>query len=147
MSEEVNGRPFDPKQDMKSYTGTKTLKGWKTTKGWYNDYQGWKIPEDQDPNEEIYLVEYPVEEDTIPNHPDHEGYISMSPKTVFEKYYSESGTYIDRLKNEHNDLSEKINKLRNALVEKLVPDNQREILTSQLEAMTVYLDILAKRLS
>lgn len=76
---------------MKQYTGTKTVKAKITTRGEYVAYQGWELPAHGDPNEEIYMVEYAVEHDTKPNHPNHEGYLTMSPKTVFEKYYRENG--------------------------------------------------------
>lgn len=77
-------------EKMKTYRGTKTLKATLMTRGEYCKYRGWDVPKGENPDEEIYLVEYPVEVDTVPNHPDHEGYISMSPKTVFNNYYRRS---------------------------------------------------------
>jgi len=74
---------------MKTYIGTKVIKAQPMTKQAYCDYRGWKVPENEDPTEEIYLVEYPEDPTSTPNHPDHKGYISMSPKTVFEKAYKE----------------------------------------------------------
>lgn len=47
------------------------------TRGDYNTYRGWTIPEDENPNDEGYLVEYEG------------GYQSWSPKDVFEKDYRE----------------------------------------------------------
>lgn len=43
--------------------------------GDYNIYRGWKIPENENPNDEGYLVKYP------------DGYESWSPKKVFEEAY------------------------------------------------------------
>lgn len=57
------------------------------TLGSYNDYRGWAIPPDEDPTREGYLVEYEPDPNSKPNHPDHAGYISWSPKEVFEKAY------------------------------------------------------------
>lgn len=59
------------------------------TLGDYNIHQGWKLPADQNPNDEGYLVEYI--DGGKANHPDHKGYISWSPKDVFEAAYKPNG--------------------------------------------------------
>ena len=76
---------------MESYIGTKQIKGRPMTRAEYNTYRGWELPADEDGTEEVYLVEYPVDVNSKPNHPDHEGYITMSPKHVFDEAYKESG--------------------------------------------------------
>ena len=53
----------------------------------YNDYRGWDMPKDEDGDKLVYLVEYAVDKNSTPNHPNHEGYISMSPKHVFDEAY------------------------------------------------------------
>lgn len=53
----------------------------------YNKYRGWELPEDEDGADEGYLVEYLDGGET--NHPGHAGYISWSPKKVFEDGYTE----------------------------------------------------------
>ena len=63
------------------------------TLGDYNDYRGWPIPDDEDESTCGYLVEYLDGGD--PNHPKHSGYISWSPKTVFEKAYRECSDDLD----------------------------------------------------
>lgn len=73
---------------MKKYIGVKELKAREMTRGDYNLYQGWIIPEDENPEEEGFLVEYL--KGGVPNHPDHKGYISWSPKNVFEEAYRET---------------------------------------------------------
>ena len=132
---------------MKTYTGTKTLKATPMTKAEYNEYRGWTMPEVEDPTEKVYLVEYPPEEDTVPNHPAHQGYISMSPANVFEKYYTPSETYLDRLRIEDSELTIKMEKLSDALANDTVPENQREILGKQLDAMSAYSQILTVRIA
>lgn len=67
------------------YVGTKYLKAWPMDRGQYNTYRGWQTPEGEIPEDEGYLVEY--EKGGAPNHPDHKGYISWSPKDVFEATY------------------------------------------------------------
>ena len=45
------------------------------TRGAYNQYRGWKIPKNENPEDQGYLVEY------------EDGYESWSPKDVFERCY------------------------------------------------------------
>ena len=73
----------------KLHIGTKLLLATAMTLGDYNKHQGWTIPEDQDPRDEGFLVEYL--DGGKSNHPDHEGYISWSPLDVFNKSYKTSG--------------------------------------------------------
>lgn len=61
---------FGPK-----YFGSKTIQATPKTLGEYNALIGWTIPGDEDPNREGYLVKY------------EDGYISWSPKEVFEAAY------------------------------------------------------------
>ncbi len=70
---------------MQGYYGTKRLKAIAMTRGAYNDYRGWIIPPDEDPEDGGYLVEY--QDGGKPNDSRHEGYISWSPKDVFESAY------------------------------------------------------------
>lgn len=55
------------------------------TRGEYNAYRGWTIPADENPADEGYLVEY--QDGGKPNMPKHAGYVSWSPKDVFEAAY------------------------------------------------------------
>lgn len=73
------------KIEPKTYVGTKIVKAFPMTRGDYNEYRGWVIPEDENPNDEGYLVEYT--DGSAGNHPDHKGYISWSPKEVFDTCY------------------------------------------------------------
>ena len=83
--------PMNKKLNLKlndnwfEYVGTKFLYACPMNRGDYNLYQGWTIPENENPTDEGYLVEYI--DGGKPNHPDHRGYISWSPKGVFEKSY------------------------------------------------------------
>lgn len=64
---------------MKTYIGTKVVDAEPMTRGDYNKHRGWQIPADEDPNDEGYRVLYP------------DGYVSWSPKEVFENAYHEVG--------------------------------------------------------
>jgi len=60
---------------MQAYVGVKQIEARPLNLGDYNDYRGWTIPEDENPNREGYLVRYP------------DGYESWSPKEAFDKAY------------------------------------------------------------
>lgn len=75
---------------MSLYIGTKKITAVIMNRANYNRYRGWELPADEDGSDEGYLVEYV---DGGPsNHPDHVGYISWSPKDVFENSYKENGS-------------------------------------------------------
>lgn len=67
------------------YFGTKQIIATAMTRLAYNEYRNWDLPADEDGADEGYLVEYI--DGGQSNHPDHEGYISWSPKDVFETAY------------------------------------------------------------
>lgn len=71
------------------YIGTKAVLAHIMTKEEYCDYRDWKVPENEDPSEEGYFVEYM--DGGKPNHPNHVGYVSWSPKDVFEQAYQANG--------------------------------------------------------
>lgn len=87
----------------------------------------------EDPKEDGYLVEY--QDGGKPNHPDYEGYISWSPKDVFEKAYQLAETHIDRLCIEKKDLAEKFEKC-SAFVRS---DKFREVVKNDIQAFLLVL--------
>lgn len=68
---------------MKNYMGVKLLKAEPMKLGIYNEYRGWRMPADEDPERPGYVVIYP------------DGYTSWSPKEIFE------GAYLEVLPNLH----------------------------------------------
>ena len=60
---------------MKSYLGVKILMAEPKTLGDYSVLRGWTIPDNEDPDREGYLVQYP------------DGYEIWSPKEAFESAY------------------------------------------------------------
>jgi len=70
---------------MTAFVGTKSVLAVPMTRGDYNEYRGWQIPENEDPKEQGYLIEYV--DGGKPNDDRHAGYISWSPKDVFERSY------------------------------------------------------------
>ncbi|KDR25956.1 DUF2829 domain-containing protein [Caballeronia zhejiangensis] len=70
---------------MQRFIGTKTVNAVPMSRLEYNQLRGWTVPEDEDPLDPGYLVEYV--DGGKSNHPDFKGYISWSPKDVFERAY------------------------------------------------------------
>lgn len=62
---------------MRKYVGTKIIEAKEMNRGDYNKYRGWTIPENENPNDEGYLVRYS------------DGYESWSPKKQFDEAYRE----------------------------------------------------------
>jgi len=75
------------------HIGTKAVLAWAMTRLEYNDYRDWKLPDDEQhlANEQGFLVEYM--DGGRSNHKDHVGYISWSPKDVFEQSYKSNGSF------------------------------------------------------
>ena len=71
---------------MLKYKCHKVVAATKMNRVDYNNYRGWKLPENECGSDEGYLIEYIDSKDS--NHENHEGYISWSPKEVFESGYS-----------------------------------------------------------
>lgn len=74
----------------KLYQGTKRLRAIPMSRGDYNVYRGWITPEGENTADEGYLVEY--QDGGKANDHRHVGYISWSPKEVFENSYQELPT-------------------------------------------------------
>lgn len=70
---------------MKQYLGVKLINAKPMTRGEYNTYRNWTLREDENGDDEGYLVEYL--DGGKANTPDHNGYVSWSPKDVFNRAY------------------------------------------------------------
>ena len=86
---------------MQQFIGTKLINAMPMTRQAYNDYRGWELPANENGSDEGFLVEYLDGGEA--NHPAHAGYISWSPKGVFERAYRPSigmtfGAAIEALK-------------------------------------------------
>ena len=138
---------------MNEYIGTKIVKAEPMNLGDYNNYRGWNIPEDEDPEKEGYLVKYP------------DDYVSWSPKEIFEEAYvrtennklaitakgMNSKDFKDRFKAEYKQLiiraeslSNMLDKMKNGTLE-FTPKCSYEILNRQLEYMKDYKGVLEER--
>jgi len=74
---------------MEVFIGTKIVKGVPMLRGTYNRYRNWELPPNEDGADDGYLVEYV--DGGKPNHEDHKGYISWSPKEQFDNAYRDVG--------------------------------------------------------
>lgn len=74
---------------MQSFIGTKLINAKPMSRQEYNDFRGWELPADEDGSDEGYLVEYV--DGGQANTDQFKGYVSWSPKEVFERAYKASG--------------------------------------------------------
>lgn len=75
---------------MKQFIGTKLVNAEPMNRLDYNNLRGWKLPVDEDGADEGFLVEYV--DGGKANVAGYEGYVSWSPKDVFENSYKASGS-------------------------------------------------------
>jgi hypothetical protein len=149
---------------MKKYTGVKEILAKPMNRKEYNDYRGWELPSDENGEDEGFLVEY-IQSETSPNinHPEHKGYISWSPKDVFEESYID--TYIElkvdelqsfqphqlRVWKEFTELSEKISALLRFIngesFKTLIDIEEQKRLKQQFLVMMTYSAILIERIN
>ena len=88
MSEELLAIPTVA--SMVAFMGTKSVLATPMTRAEYCDYRGWQLPEKEDGCQPVYLVEYT--DGGKPNDDRHAGYITMSPKEVFDNAYRQNGS-------------------------------------------------------
>lgn len=130
-------------QEMKQYTGTKTIKAIPMTMGEAYERKFLKEgvkPSECETNKAGYLVEY------------EDGYQSWAPAETFEQAYKPSETALDRLRIEYSELRERLRKLDeytnigfSTLVEK-VGVNQALLLQEQCKLMNKYIVVLEERI-
>lgn len=143
---------------MKTYVGTKIIKAQPMTRQEYNDYRGWQSPADEEGTDEGYLVEYVDGGES--NHPNHNGYISWSPKDVFERAYvdmdlsaaefDELPPHVQRVYAEIHQLDERENRLVDFGGTKAFQElsyEQKALLNIQGCVMGAYGEILSLRLN
>ena len=133
-----------------TYVGTKVVHAIPMTRGEYNVLRGWQLPADENGEDLGYLVQYA---DGGPsNQHGFTGYISWSPRDVFERSYDcgvrqKPETFVDRLRAEHLQLVDRLGKLVRFLETDQAKNlEEYSILQDQCWAMQSYLNALEKRL-
>ncbi len=77
---------------MEKYIGTKEINAKPMTRKEYNDFRGWELPLNENGADEGFLVEY-CDKVNIPNTDTFAGYVSWSPKEVFELACKSNGNF------------------------------------------------------
>ena len=122
--------------ESKQYTCIKSVKADPCDLSTAQTVLGRKFYKDDCDNMMGYLVEY------------EDGYISWSPKDVFERGYALTETHVDRMKFELAELNERIAKATHALYTPDLMDSfEREQLSKQLEHMRDYAETLHGRIA
>lgn len=89
---------------MNRYIGIKEINATPMSRAAYNLFRGWELPKDENGEDEGYLVEYI--DGGQANTATYKGYVSWSPKDVFERAYKATdgmtfGLALEALKNGH----------------------------------------------
>lgn len=136
---------------VQTYVGTKVLHATPMGRGEYDRLRGWTVPENENPHDAGYMVEYT--DGGAPNVPGYEGYISWSPKDVFEGTYKPvvvvQESFKDRLKKEEVELFDKLMKLRSFITTQAfsaLPSLDQSDLREQEHCMANYHWVLTRRL-
>jgi hypothetical protein len=82
----VGGSPVEAADGFTTYIGTKVVHAIPMDRIAYNEVRGWPMPANES-NDEGYLIEYADRVERIPTIPGMQGYVSWSPKEVFERAY------------------------------------------------------------
>jgi hypothetical protein len=140
---------------MQQYIGTKIINAKPMTRLEWCDYRGWTVPENEDGRDGGYLVEYT--DGGKANMPEYSGYVSWSPKDVFERAYhphdgvpSQYPPHQQRVVDEKISLDEKRAKLINFLMTPLfntLSIAEQGRLQRQLPCMNNYSEVLGERIA
>ena len=129
------------KEEMKQYTGTKTVKAMSMTMGEAYEHKLLKEgvrPSECETDKAGYLVEY------------EDGYQSWSPAEPFEKAYKLSETFLDRLCIEYSELMERAEKCNDFLASDKVKElgrTSQALLSVQSGLMYQYSFVLGDRMA
>lgn len=138
-----------------TYIGTKVIYAVPMNRLDYNVLRGWEIPADENPEDEGYVVMYA--DGGTPNVHGFGGYLSWSPKEVFERSYSPLGstepktppTFVDRMREEYTELTARLEKLLTFFETPLFKGldmNTQDMMLEQSQHMGNYQHVLGQRL-
>nr|WP_311470171.1 hypothetical protein [uncultured Porphyromonas sp.] len=135
-------------ESMIHYVGTKEIRATPMSRRDYNDLRGWTLPEDEDGDDEGYLVEYT--DGGKANVEGFRGYISWSPKDVFERAYNPQESYEDRIRVKLKDVKRDISILGDTVrIGEHYGDldaKEKKIITEQIRLLKRYEILLRDRL-
>ena len=151
-------------EEPKTYIGTKVVHATPMNRREYNYFRGWDLPANENGADEGYLVEYA--DGGAGNVPGVTGYVSWSPKAVFEKAYvpfqyqpgqqnnpaptaPTTSTWDSRLVTEMEELTKKVQQLANFIESpkfKELRGKSQADLREQHTHMSNYLWVLNRRI-
>ena len=137
--------------DPVTYIGAEVIHAVSMTRGDYNILRGWILPADENGEDNGYLVQKADARGVNVNGFD--GYVSWSPREVFERTYSvglrlEPETFLSRMKTELEELKDKAMKLQSFIVGPnfdKIPAIEQVDLQEQFVAMREYEEVLERR--
>lgn len=151
---EPEGKILSLGSEVQTYVGAKAVYAVPMDRLTYNELRGWELPEGENGDDEGYLVQHV--HGGKANVDGFTGYVSWSPKEVFEKTYSlaqpkqvEEETFQDRMKKEEEELSNKVDELASFLGSKSYVSlckRKQGLLREQLRHMRRYLSVLRDRM-
>ncbi|MFZ6773044.1 crAss001_48 related protein [Undibacterium sp. SXout7W] len=140
---------------MQTYIGTKIINAKPMTRGDYNQLRDWTVPADENPNDEGFLVEYL--DGGKANVEGFKGYVSWSPKPVFEQAYVCVGSveglqpHQQRVAAEYSQLWDRVAKLNSFILTSphfpALPEAEQARLERQRQCMSDYAAVLLERIS
>lgn len=129
------------RKSMISYVGRKEILATPMNRRDYNDLRGWVLPEDEDGDDEGYLVEYI--DGGKANVEGFRGYISWSPKDVFERAYQRTESYEDCLIADLRYAQCEIQVLEDERGSReYIYDKELELLNGKIDALKTYETLL-----
>lgn len=129
------------RKSMISYVGRKDILAAPMNRRDYNDLRGWVLPEDEDGDDEGYLVEYV--DGGKANVEGFRGYISWSPKDVFERAYQRSESYEDCLIAHLRDVQCEIQVLEDERESReYIHGKELDLLDGEIDALKTYETLL-----
>lgn len=139
---------------MKTFIGVKLINAKPMTRAEYNVFRGWELPADENGDDEGYLVEYV--DGGKANTAEYAGYVSWSPKDVFERAYVEVGDvstmppHQQRVLAEKAELDGRAGKLAaffDSQIFSRLDCAERDRLRKQHELMSGYSAVLGERIA
>lgn len=141
-----------------TYVGTKVVHASPMSRQMWCDVRGWALPGNENGSDEGYIIEYADAQ--RPNMPDFKGYVSWSPKDVFDGSYQkmapepvetppEETPHVVRLRTEYQELCDRLGKLDTFLdtpVFSQLDTVEQDELVQQHLVMQEYQAVLARRL-
>lgn len=138
------------KASMITYINTKVIRATPMSRGEYNRLRGWQVPEDENPNDEGYLIE--LVNVSKSNVDGFDGYVSWYPDGVFDGAHGFPGAFrfsdapTDVMRSELEYLEKKRAELKRELG-CLLSTREKSLIRAQYKLLGKYVNVLRKRIN